>query len=411
MIFKKLAFQLFWMLVPLSWCVSQDWKDHYHFNPQQTLNRIKFLDGMTGFTAGSLYNGSTENIHITHDGGKTWTDASSGYTAMRFMDIFIQDLSTIFMSGNEGLVIRSKDGGKSWQTMNTNTKEQLWGIYFTSAEIGFAVGSNGIIIRTKNGGNDWETIPTGINNLFYDVYFTPQGIGFASGSNTLWKTDDLGLSWYPIADFPFEAPADWIRCIKMVNEKVGFACADIGRIYKTEDGGDHWERLESGVQEPLFDLDFVDELHGIVCGFNGTILKTDDGGLSWTPMISPLGIEHLYSIDLISKDLGFICTHTGRVLKLNMASGTHLANTDLITVYPNPSTNYIKLKLNAVTQSEVKQINICTMNGSINPVHGHWLNDHELRINIPLGCVGMATVQIESEHKIITLPIIILNAE
>ena len=48
MIYKKLAFQLFWMIVPLSWCVSQDWKDHYHFNPQQTLNRIKFLDGMTG---------------------------------------------------------------------------------------------------------------------------------------------------------------------------------------------------------------------------------------------------------------------------------------------------------------------------------------------------------------------------
>jgi len=217
---------------------GQDWKDIYRFAPAQTLNKIKFLDGQTGFTAGSLYNGSFENIHITHDGGKTWVNANSGYTAMRFMDIFIVDANTIYMSGNEGIVIRSIDGGVHWETLNTGTKEQLWGIHFLTKAIGVAVGSNGIIIRTINGGTDWEIIPSGISNLFYDVFFTPQGIGFASGSNALYKSTDMGASWNPVSQFPFQAPADWIRSIKMVNETIGYACADIGRIYKTIDGGD-----------------------------------------------------------------------------------------------------------------------------------------------------------------------------
>ena len=152
--------------------------------------------------------------------------------------------------------------------MNTNTTVQLWGIHFLDDKLGFAVGSAGTIIRTDNGGLDWSLVPSGIQNLFYDVFFTKQGVGFASGSNVLFKTTDRGDTWNKVTGFPFEAPADWIRSIQMVTESIGYACADIGRIYKTTDGGDQWVRLQSGTEEALFDVDFVDELNGMICGFN-----------------------------------------------------------------------------------------------------------------------------------------------
>lgn len=326
---------------------SQEWTVLHQFNPAQTLQKIEFLNKDFGITVGSLYNGSTKNIHVTRDGGKSWTDVSSGYTSMRFMDIAILNDSVIYMSGNNGIIIRSTDGGLNWKTLTTNVTEQIWGIYFTSAKIGYAVGSNGLIMRTLNGGNDWEIKPSGTNHLFYKVTVTASGICFASGSNILLRSTDSGDSWHPVDFFPFEPPADWIRSIQFVNDKTGFACADIGRIYKTTDGGETWRRLESNTQEALFDLDFINENQGMVCGFNGTILKTEDGGESWMQMISPLGSENLYSIDLIDAQTGYICSHFGNVLKLTTVSNIQekAVGLQVMTIFPNPGTQTIHWNL------------------------------------------------------------------
>ncbi len=392
---------------PFSISYSQEWKDIYQFNPAQTLNKLKFLDAKTGFTAGSLYNGSTENIHITHDGGKTWSHASSGYTAMRFMDIFIQDQTTIFMSGNDGIIIRSKDGGKTWHTMNTGTNQQLWGIHFINPDSGFAVGSYGTIIKTTNGGSDWEPVSTGINNLFYDIFFTSKGIGFASGSNVLLKTNDQGETWAPVSYFPFEAPADWIRSIEMVTDLIGYACADIGRIYKTTDGGDHWERLVSGTQEALFDVDFVDESNGMVCGFNGTILKTNDGGQSWTKMTNPIGNEIFYTVDMITKDLGYICTHTGHILKLDVSTAVEsgIVDNGLIFAYPNPCVDKVHLNLSSGTRYDVSKMELCDLTGKCKFIMGQWENDHELSLDVSMENNGLHFIKILRSNKPISLPL------
>jgi photosystem II stability/assembly factor-like uncharacterized protein len=336
-----------------------------------------------------------ENIHYTRDGGKTWKNANSGYTAMRFMDIFILSPSTIFMSGNDGIIIRSIDSGATWQTMNSGTNAQLWGLYFLDATVGLAVGSNGTIIRTHNGGMDWESIPSGISNLFYDVYFTKAGIGFASGSNVLFKSIDRGLSWHPVDYFPFEAPADWIRCIQMVNETIGYACADIGRIYKTTDGGDHWERLNSITQEALFDLEFVDENTGMICGFDGSILYTNDGGLNWTSLVNPLGTEHLYSIDLISENIAYICTHMGHVLKWNHSTATK--NPDISTygkIYPIPCKDQINLSLNSITRADISDIELCNITGQCSPISVQWNNDHLMSIKLDDATYGLQILKL-----------------
>ncbi|MBK8954166.1 MAG: hypothetical protein IPM34_01230 [Saprospiraceae bacterium] len=345
---------------------SQEWKTIHQFNPPQTLQKIEFLNKDFGITVGSLYNGSTKNIHVTRDGGKTWNDVSSGYTSMRFMDIFFLNDSVVYMSGNNGIIIRSTDGGMNWKTLTTNVTEQIWGIYFSSAKIGYAVGSNGLIMRTTNGGNDWEIRPSGTNHLFYKVTVTPSGVCFASGSNILLRSEDSGDSWQAVDFFPFEPPADWIRSIQFVNDKTGYACADIGRIYKTTDGGLNWERLPSITQEPLFELHFLDENFGMICGFNGTILMTENGGLSWTPMKSPLGNEHLYSIDLVDKNNGYICSHFGSVLQLQqITSEQNISTTDQsMYLYPNPASHFVRIQcMDRIQHPENKTVRLLNSHG------------------------------------------------
>ncbi len=329
-------------LLPI-FIIGQDWDILYKFSPEQTLQKIKFRNSQFGLTVGSLYNGSTKNIHRTTNGGQNWTDVSSGFTGMRFMDIFFVEDSLVYMSGNDGIILRSLDGGLNWNKLQTETKEQLWGLYFQSRKIGFAVGSNGTILKTTNGGTVWENIPTGINNLLYDVTFTYNGIGFASGSNILLRTDNGGDSWFPVQNFPYKAPADWIRSIQFTNNLDGFACADIGRIYRTSDGGEHWERLNSPTEEALLDLDFLDDNHGLVCGFNGTILFTEDRGQTWKAMTTPLANEHFYSVDYVGEQDAFVCTHYGKILKLHKAVQTNDWKLEEISLFPNPCMDEINI--------------------------------------------------------------------
>ncbi|MBK9109457.1 MAG: T9SS type A sorting domain-containing protein [Saprospiraceae bacterium] len=376
---------------------SQEWSVLHQFNPAQTLQKIEFHNKDFGITVGSLYNGSTKNIHITRDGGKTWMDVSSGYTSMRFMDIAILNDSVMYMSGNNGIIIRSTDGGLNWKTLTTNVTEQIWGIYFIDAKIGYAVGSNGLIMRTNNAGNDWEIRPSGTNHLFYKVTVTSSGVCFASGSNILLRSEDGGDSWQAVDFFPFEPPADWIRSIQFVNDQTGYACADIGRIYKTNDGGKTWYRLPSITQEPLFELHFLDENFGMVCGFNGTILKTENGGMSWTPMTSPLGNEHLYSIDLIDKDNGYICSHFGNVLQLKNASDIDDESNDnsALMLYPNPANDWIHI--HAKNEISDKQKHQATLIDG----HGHVLLNFEIqefsRLDISNYPVGIYTILVEGD--------------
>lgn len=298
---------------------AQEWELNHSFIPSQTLQKIRFVNEQLGLTVGSLYNGSTENIHITRDGGKSWKSVSSGYTSMRFMDIFFFDEQVMYMSGNEGLIIRSTDGGEKWETLNTGVTNQLWALHFVDRKTGYACGSAGIIIKTIDGGISWKPLNSGVSNQLYDFEATDSGTLFASGSNVLLRSDDGGDNWNKVTDFPFMAPADWIRSIKFVNSNTAYACADIGRVYKSIDGGQSWERLPSVTQEALFELDFVDENLGYVCGYNGTILKTQDGGMSWEIIPSPIGTDHLFSIDLLSKSKGYICSHKGAIIQLKQS--------------------------------------------------------------------------------------------
>lgn len=342
----KPVFTGFYFLMMVCFANAQSWKEITRFSPQQTIQKIRFLTSELGYCVSSLYNGSTMNIHKTTNGGLSWTDQSSGYSATRFMDIFILNEQTAFMSGNDGLIIKTTDGGNKWETKTTGTKEQLWGLHFLDDQTGFACGAYGMILKTEDGGESWFSIPTGLNNLLYSICFVDDKKGFASGSNVLLRTDDGGDSWTAVKDFPFTPPADWIRRIKFVNTQVGYACADIGRIYKTVDGGTKWTSLNSGVQEPLMDLDFADALTGVVVGFNGTILKTTDGGQSWTQMPCPLGPEHLFSVDLVNQNSGFICTYLGRILRNDELLSTVNIEDREFQLWQNQSTGIIEIRSN-----------------------------------------------------------------
>lgn len=61
-------------------------------------------------------------------------------------------------------------------------------------------------------------------------------------------------------------------------------------------------------------------------------------------MSSPLGNEHLYSVDITSSGEAYICTHFGHILKLQKLVNTNDWQWTELEIFPNPTLDYINLR-------------------------------------------------------------------
>ena len=57
-----------------------------------------------------------------------------------------------------GRVIRTTNGGISWDTANTNTGGPLRDIQFLNAQTGWVCGDGGVLVKSTNGGQTWTEI-------------------------------------------------------------------------------------------------------------------------------------------------------------------------------------------------------------------------------------------------------------
>jgi photosystem II stability/assembly factor-like uncharacterized protein len=148
-------------------------------------------------------------------------------------------------------------------------------------KIGYAVGSRGAIIKTSDGGSTWETIKSGTENNLNSVFFINKDIGYAVGDEgTIIKTIDGGDTWNTLKS----GTTDPIGYVQFFNENMGFAVIKNSiKILKTIDGGKTWDiiLMDDNDGRQLSSGFFIDEKSGFIVGCNGLIKKTNDGGKTW----------------------------------------------------------------------------------------------------------------------------------
>jgi hypothetical protein len=54
--------------------------------------------------------------------------------------------------GDYGTILKTINGGTNWTAQTSGTIINLWSVYFTSFDTGYAVGEAGTILKTTNGG-------------------------------------------------------------------------------------------------------------------------------------------------------------------------------------------------------------------------------------------------------------------
>ncbi len=129
-----------------------------------------------------------------------------------------------------GRVFKSLDAGQSWRLQYQTSGEYLEAIQFLNEDIGYLCGDYGIIMKTIDGGESWREVgpsyspritrsnamegdSNAIKRYYYQMHF---------------KDVHQGLVW------GFE-----------VNPALGWR-SQSSFFYKTEDGGDSWEKIEYG---------------------------------------------------------------------------------------------------------------------------------------------------------------------
>jgi photosystem II stability/assembly factor-like uncharacterized protein len=71
--------------------------------------------------------------------------------------VSVLDSDTVTAVGADGTIVRTTDGGATWERQTSGTKNFLAGVSFVDANTGTAVGVAGTILRT-DGGATWERL-------------------------------------------------------------------------------------------------------------------------------------------------------------------------------------------------------------------------------------------------------------
>jgi len=240
------------------------------------LYEIHFFDANKGFAVGT---GNT--LLLTSNGGESWSridlaiaDDSYYYRNMWFLDDNIGFI-TGGRSGNNGVVLRTLNGGITWEELNVNSSSAVYGIYFTSPDTGYFSNFNGEISKTKDGGATWQKLSSGTSNSLISLYFTNETTGYACGfEGTILKTTDQGATWDLITNKANEFYTDII----FLDEFVGFVIggdANSSSLLKTTDKGETWIEENTSTSR-LFGGEILSYAAAYSCGFNGSILKITD---------------------------------------------------------------------------------------------------------------------------------------
>ncbi len=140
--------------------------------PRKPIFDIDFADGQNGIAVGySEGFGNNGSVVRTSDGGSSW-DLVQVETGRYFMvSVSYVTPKVAYAVGQDGRIFKTEDGGKSWSSQESGTGSFLWGVDFYNKDNGIAVGAGGTILITSDGGSTWKAPDTGFSKDLLSVEF------------------------------------------------------------------------------------------------------------------------------------------------------------------------------------------------------------------------------------------------
>lgn len=261
--------------------------------------RSTFLDdGRHGWVGGGtmVVRPRTVVIFRTTDGADSWERFDTGIGANSVADLEFVDANNGWMvTYNDNRLLRTTDGGEHWRDDEVSggwEVTKFWDVDMLSATHGYAAGSSegqaALFEYVRRGPRYW---------------WVPHLVGDARKCMTLFvhSSDWLWINSPPTSDRGFHAwrragSTEWIpvpaldnmTCFFFYDRDLGWLGGPHGEIWRTDDGGAHWEGQSVDVSpRPRMDLRSIKGIHftsrtdGRALSENGMILETSNGGRDW----------------------------------------------------------------------------------------------------------------------------------
>ena len=207
-------------------------------------------------------------------------------------------------------VLRSQDGGLTWDIYNVRTGRfsfDIVGVDANTAWVTTQTYGNGIsnaLFKTEDGGSTW------INKLNHPVAgvfirrFDDTHL-LAQTNDGVATSDDGGESWIidTIQDYlpqEFNTLAAGNNMVSFVGDTL-WVGTTLGRVVRFTNYGAEFEMIYTGTIYLIQSLSFADHLHGMIFHYNGTtrafgLSRTFDGGDTWELTPSKPQTNKFYNI-------------------------------------------------------------------------------------------------------------------
>ncbi len=305
------------------------------------------------------------NIVFWHsiDGGANWEmqdpnlPFETGDNQNQISVIQQIDSLNIVGIGDSGLVVRTFDGGKTWEKQNCNTLSLLNDVHFSDPENGIIVSNDSAenIITTNDGGNTWNSVSFGLSNAIQCHTFGFQSYAILkSGSGPVYSTSD---NWKNVDSTKtiFDNTQNfnvfkWNILGRDTILAFGNAYGPHGLIIRSTNAGKNWDApmIDTGFNYISFMTSCSrDTVFAAGVSINH-ILFSSDRGATWTN--DSIFVNTTYPVDycngLAAAGQGhFLGTFNGIIIRgQSQHSGVLLEkNVSRFSIYPNPASNVLHI--------------------------------------------------------------------
>ena len=252
-------------------------------------------------------------------------------------DLVILSEDHILAVGDRGLIIRSDSSGRNWQTLESSTTANLYGIRFSSQGFGLAVGgwvgadtrmSHAVLLRSDNGGRVWQSVTvqhlprlTGLR--IQDNHCLAWGDYSPQWRTSLFESLDGGQTWRGVqrhlSGSATPLPIGHATAAELASSGQVGVVDSLGRAYieaSTMPAKDASLATITEPSRPLRGLHFTGT-SWIACGAHGELITSLDGS-SWSDAAVPLSpaaqqLCHWQAISQID-DRIWVCGQPGSIV-------------------------------------------------------------------------------------------------